>query len=131
MVGGDEAIGPTGRGGGDHEGIGQAERPVSGTEPGRDGRGGGVEVDHLGRQAVDHGLHDFHRGVAAPGRADEALRQRRRGKGQLIAVVSGVGEHGTSRLVVDVVGIEEADDDPGVEVDQSHSERRSSSSPGR
>jgi hypothetical protein len=54
-----------------------------------------------------------------PGGPHQALGEGRRSHRQPIASVQRIGEHFPARVVVDVVAIEETDDDPGVEVDQS------------
>ena len=56
-------------------------------------------------------------------RADEALGEGRRRHGDLITATQDAGERGARGFVVGVVGIEQADDDTGAEVDQSHSSR--------
>ena len=83
-----------------------------------------IEIRNLDRQpfdkVVDHG--DGTR--ASTLRADETLSESGRGHGESITAAKHTGERRARGLVVCVVGIEEADDDPGVEVDQSHSSRR-------
>lgn len=84
----------------------------------------GVEVDDLDRQPREEVVDDGNCSRSSTVRADEALGEGRRGHRELITATQGAGERGARGFVVGVVSVEQADDDTGVEVDQSHSSRR-------
>ncbi len=67
----------------------------------------------------------------AAARANESLGVRGGRHNEPLARVAGFAEGCDGREVVHVVGIKGSNDDAGVENDQFHSSRNSSSSPGR
>jgi hypothetical protein len=87
-----------------------------------------IEGEDRDRDTIDEFSNDLNLGGATTGGPHQALGEGRRSHRETIASVQCVGEHFPSRLVVNVVAIEVADDDAGVEVDQSHSARKSSTS---
>lgn len=66
--------------------------------------------------------------VALSGRPDQALCERRGGDLKPIGSIEGFGDNGAGGDVMSVVGVEEPDEYAGVEMDQRHSSRSSSSS---
>ena len=87
-----------------------------------------VEVDDLDRQPFEEVVDDGYCSRSSTVRADEALGEGRHGHRELIPATQHAGERGARRSVVGVVGVEQADYNTGVEVDQSHSLRRVSMS---
>ena len=67
--------------------------------------------------------------VAAAGGGDEALGPGGSRHRKPVPSIERLGDAPASGWVMRVVAVEEADQDSGVEVDQRHSARRSSSSP--
>ncbi len=87
-----------------------------------------IEGNDRDGETIDEFSNDLDLGIATAGGSHQALGEGRRSHRQPIPVAQCIGEHFPSCVVVDVIAIEEADDDPGVEVDQSHSSRKSSTS---
>ena len=83
-----------------------------------------IEIGDLDRQTFDEVVNHGNCSRTSTLRADETLGEGRRGHGQSITAANDAGERRVRGLVVGVVGVEQADDDPSVEVDQSHSSRR-------
>ena len=70
-------------------------------------------------QSIDHCANEFDCLLAASSRSNETFGECRGGHEELVAVIEGVGQGGACRVVMGVVGVEEADDHAGVEVGQS------------
>ena len=123
-VGGDEFVSRVFDRGCDHERIRKPKFAVPRAKGCRGVSDPSIEIRNLDRQpfdeVVDHG--DGTRSSTL--RADETLSESGRGHGESITAAKHTGERRARGLVVCVVGIEEADDDTRVEVDQSHSSRR-------
>ena len=73
-------------------------------------------------------MDKFDRVGAASGGSDEALGQGGGRHREPVSSIERLGDAPASRWVMGVVSVEKPDQDPGIEVDQRHSERRSSSS---
>jgi len=83
---------------------------------------------NLDGQAAEEFAHDGELGVS-PCWPNQHFGERSRRHGETVTVADRIVERAACRCMVGIVGIEEADDDAGVEVGQRHSERRRSTSP--
>lgn len=88
-----------------------------------------IEVNDFDRQALPQIVDELDCFVTPPCRPDETLRERRGCHREPIPVVERLRDHRTSGLVMRVIAIQEPDQHTGIEVDQRHSSRSSSSSP--
>ena len=127
-VGSHELIGAVLDRGGDHMRVRKTERGMSRAESCRGGGDPDIEGNDRDRETIDELSNDLDLGVAKSCGSHQALGEGGRSHREPIAIVQCISEHFPSRVVVDVIAIEEADDDAGVEVDQSHSARKSSTS---
>lgn len=89
-----------------------------------------IEVDDRDRQTVEQIANNRDGTLTPAGRTYEAFGECRCRHGDSIASCQGRRQRGASRFVVRVISVDEADDNACIEMDQRHSERRSSSSSG-
>ena len=108
----------------DHERVRQAQLSVPRTKRCGRARNTTIEIDDLDRQPVDKVVNHGDCSPSSTLGTDETFGEGGRGHCQSIPRADDACERRVCRVVVGVVGVEEADDDPGVEVDQSHSSRR-------
>jgi len=129
-VGRDEMIGATYLSRRDDQCIWKPQR----TMPSPYARRGGCDVDiernDGDREPLAEIVDKVDGVIATSGRSDKALGQCRGCHLEPVCSIDGVGDGGARGSVVHVLSVEEPDEDPGVEVDQRHSSRRSSSSRG-
>jgi len=102
---------------------------VSGTQPGGRCCDADIEVDHFDRQAPPEIVDELDRFVTSPCRADETFGERRGCHSEPVPLVERLADDRASRLMMGIVAIQEPDQHTGIEVDQRHSSRSSSSSP--
>lgn len=127
-VGGDELVGLVSHCGGDDERIGQAKRAVHRTESRRHDCSIRVERDDRNREPLEEVANHLDRSVTTTRWAHQTFSKRRRRHRQPISLAQRLRQHRSCSDMMHVVAVEKADDDASVEVDQSHSERNSSSS---
>ena len=124
----DELISLGHRGRSYDESIWQPKGTVAGSEPGCFDRHLRVQVDDLDRESLEGISRDLNGLFTSSCRADETLGKRGHRHCEPISVVESSGQSRGRLEVVGVVGVEESDDDAGIEMGQSHSARRPSSS---
>ena len=112
----------------DDKRVGKAEPGMCRAQSCRGGGDPDIEGNDRDRDTIDEFSNFPDLDVATTSGPHQALGEGGRSHREPIAIVQCIGERFPSRVVVDVVAIEEADDDAGVEVDQSHSARKSSTS---
>jgi len=87
-----------------------------------------VERDDCHGKAVDHVSNSVDGLLATTGGANQGLGKSRRSDSKMVTALQRLGERRPGCLVMRVAGVEKADDDAGVEMNQRHSRRNSSSS---
>ena len=112
----DEGVGFEGLGGGDDESVWQAEALTETcTEVGSSFGDGFVKRYDLDREAIDEGAERSDSVVAASRGADEGFGIGGGGDCDCVAAFAGSGERPAGGFVVSVRGIEEADQDAGID----------------
>ena len=112
----------------DNECVRKSNWAVCCSEPRRGRRDLDVEPDDRDGEAVDEIPDGVNCGLATASGANQAFGESRCCKGEAVTIAQGAGERYSGVVVMCVAGVEEPNDDPGVEVDQSHSCLNSSSS---
>ena len=108
----------------DHERVRESQPSVPSTKRCGSARDSTIQIDDLDRQPVDEVVNHGDCSLSSTLRADKTFGERGRGHCQSIPGADDACERRVCRHVVGVVGVEQADDDPGVDVDQPHSSRR-------
>src|SRR5512141_179334 len=111
----------------DDQRVGKPERRVTGSKRGRRLRDSGAEWLDADRNALDKTPNDGDLS-ALPRRPDQYLGKRGRGQHETVIAASCVAQRRVRGGMMCIVGVEEADQDPGVEDGQSHSSRNRVSS---
>ncbi len=116
MLGRDETISSFDSCGCNDERVREPQRPVSRPQTRCIGGDVGVKADDFDRQSLTEVMNHPYRGVSASGGPDEALRECRRGDREAICAAQSLGDGCARRVVMRVPVVEEADEDPSVEV---------------